>query len=105
LPPIKNAPTAVAIGAFYQISYLDAAAVVEDCFLVLCLWLLCFFAFGAVVDVVSPAGVSAAREADAKPNANTAAVIKLTDLIMSSPNRWCKQASRRIRPNPVFLVK
>jgi hypothetical protein len=81
------------------------AAVVEDFFFELCLWLaLCFFAFGALVDVVSPpvAGVSAAIEADARPKANTAAVIKVPDLLMSSPNRWCRQASRRIRPNHVF---
>jgi hypothetical protein len=104
--PIKNAPTAVAIGAFYWRYYLVvAAAGVEDFFFVLCLWaVLCFFAFGALVDEVSPpvAGVSAAIEADARPKANTAAVIKVPDLLMSSPNGWCRQASRRIRPNHAF---
>jgi hypothetical protein len=84
------------------------AAVVEDFFFVLCLWLAaCFFAFGALVDVLSPpvAGVSAAIEADARPKANTAAVIKVPDLLMSSPNRWCRQASRRIRPNRAFRAR
>jgi hypothetical protein len=94
----------MAIGASFQIYYLDAAAVEEECFFALCLWLaLCFFAFGALVDEVSPplAGVSAAIEADAKPKANTAAVIKVPDLVMRSPNGWYRQASRRIRPNNV----
>jgi hypothetical protein len=98
----------MAIGAFFQIYYLDAAAVEEDFFFELCLWLLlCFFAFGALVDEVSPplAGVSAAIEADAKPKANTAAVIKVPDLVMRSPNGWCRQASRRIRPNKVFRAR
>ena len=85
---MKNAPTAEAIGAFYQRYYLVAAAVVEECFFELCLWLLCFFAFGALLEVLSPAaGVSAAIEAEARPKASTAAVIRLTDLIMSSPNK------------------
>jgi hypothetical protein len=35
--PIKNAPTAMAIGALFQIYYLDAAAVEEDFFFELCL--------------------------------------------------------------------
>ncbi len=89
----------MAIGAFFQIYYLEAAVVEEECFFALCLWLLCFFAFGALVDEVSPpAGVSAAIEADARPKANTAAVIKVPDLVMRSPNGWYRQASRRIRP-------
>ena len=48
---------------------------------------LCFF--GALADEVSPplAGVSAAIDADAKPKANTAAVIKVPDLVMRSPKR------------------
>ena len=95
----------MAIGALFQIYYLDAASVDEDFFFELCLCvLLCFFAFGALVDEVSPplAGVSAAIEADAKPKANTAAVIKVPDLVMRSPNGWYRQASRRIRPNNVF---
>jgi hypothetical protein len=81
----------LAIGAFYQLFYLVVdAAVEEDFFFELCLWLaLCFFAFGALVEVVSPplAGVSAAIEADARPKAKTAAVIKVPDLVMRSPKR------------------
>jgi hypothetical protein len=84
------------------------AAVEEDFFFALCLWLaLCFFAFGALVELVSPplAGVSAAIEADARPKANTAAVIKVPDLVMRSPNGWCRQASRRIRSNQGFRAR
>jgi hypothetical protein len=66
------------------------AVVEEDFFFAVCLWvLLCFFAFGALVDVESPvAGASAAIDAVARPKANTTAVIKVPDLIMGSPNGW-----------------